>query len=81
MARRLYEQRRIGISVQSAALADLTAMWIAGHVAKDAHAIDELRERVLREHVALIRRLIPINAKLMDQNPISTIRRRANDAR
>jgi hypothetical protein len=49
-------------AVQSAALADLTAMWIAGHfVHNNVAGTKELRQALLREHVKLIRQLIPLN--------------------
>lgn len=55
-----------GSRLQGAALADLTAMWVAGHVLVgaegDAEATDKLRENLLALHIELIRKLIPVNA-------------------
>jgi hypothetical protein len=49
-------------AVQSAALADLAAMWIAGHfVLENIAGTKQLRNELLREHVKLIRQLIPLN--------------------
>jgi hypothetical protein len=49
-------------AVQSAALADLSAMWIAGHfVPNSVSGTKELRKELLREHVKLIRQLVPLN--------------------
>jgi hypothetical protein len=53
-------------AVVSAALADLTAMLIAGHAA-------ELREQILTMHIELIRKLIPLNVRALEE-------RNANDA-
>ena len=50
---------RSGI-VQGAALADLLAMWIAGHS-------PALREGVLQEHVKVVRKLVPVNARAIAQ--------------
>jgi hypothetical protein len=48
--------------VQSAALADLTAMWIAGHfVNNDRAGTQQLRQLLLHEHIKLIQQLIPLN--------------------
>ncbi len=49
--------------VQSAALADLLSMWLAGHIIQGAPGeTDALRERLLEGHIALVRRLLPVNA-------------------
>jgi hypothetical protein len=49
-------------AVQSAALADLAAMWIAGHfVPHNLAGTKQLRNQLLREHVKLIRQLVPLN--------------------
>jgi hypothetical protein len=49
-------------AVQSAALADLSAMWIAGHfVPNSVSGTKQLRNQLLREHVKLIRDLVPLN--------------------
>jgi len=50
-----------------AALADLLAMLLAGHmVPGDRTATHDVRERLLALHIEAVRRLIPINAKIMD---------------
>jgi hypothetical protein len=47
----------------SAALADLLATVLAGHIIRrDPTATDALREDLLEGHIALVRSLIPINA-------------------
>jgi hypothetical protein len=52
--------------VQGAALADLLATWLAGHLLpEDRHATDELRAALLERHLKAVRRLIPENAKAM----------------
>lgn len=47
--------------VVGAALADLTAIWLAGHVGPDAEA---MRSEILDMHVAAIRDLVPINVSI-----------------
>ena len=48
--------------VQGAALADLLAMWLAGHVLRgDPKATEAYRETVLELHLAAVRLLIPLN--------------------
>ena len=48
------------------ALADLTAIWLAGHVVPgDGLATAKLRDEHLRLHSRLIRQLTTINAKIM----------------
>jgi hemerythrin len=52
--------------VQGAILADLLAMWLAGHFAEDdANATRELREQVLTMHCEYVRKLVPVNAKII----------------
>lgn len=46
-----------GPHVQSAVLADLLAMWLAGHLPSEA------REQVLANHIAVVRELTKINAR------------------
>lgn len=60
-----------GGAVQSAALADLVSMWLAGHVimeevdsAERPHT-DAVREAVLNDFVALVRKLTPINEQII----------------
>jgi hypothetical protein len=47
--------------VQGAALADLLAMWLAGHVAPDPKTTRQFHEEMLKMHIRAVRRLIPIN--------------------
>lgn len=57
--------------VISAALADLLATLLASHTARDdagiidADATDQLRENLLREHMAFVRELVQINAAML----------------
>ena len=49
--------------VQGILLADLVAIWLAGHlVVGDAPATAKLRETLLRAHLRAVRKLLPINA-------------------
>jgi hypothetical protein len=49
--------------LQGAILADLLALWLAGHhVAGDERATGELRWRLLESHLELVKKLIPENA-------------------
>lgn len=49
--------------VQGAVLADLLAMWLAGHIFRgNPGETDALREKLLESHLDLVRRLIPVNA-------------------
>jgi hypothetical protein len=48
--------------VQGAALADLLALWLAGHIAPgDKKATDEVRRLLLDAHVKAVLELVPIN--------------------
>ncbi len=50
--------------IQGAALADLLAMWLAGHHIKgDEHATRELRAKLLAMHCHTVRELFPVNAR------------------
>ena len=52
--------------VQSAALADLLAMWLAGHLDRDdpeGEKTARIREALLEAHLVAVRALIPINYK------------------
>jgi hypothetical protein len=49
--------------VQGAALADLLAIWLAGHFADTTGDTTRLRETLLKEHVKAVRALIPENEK------------------
>jgi hypothetical protein len=56
--------------IQGAALADLLAIWLAGHViAGDAEATHELRAKLLEMHVDKVLDLIPVNARMMGTPP------------
>jgi hypothetical protein len=51
--------------VQGAALADLVAIWIAGHIVPDdPQATEAMRGKFLELHVETVRRLIPVNERL-----------------
>ena len=47
--------------VQGAALADLLAIWLAGHVTPDPETTRQVQEEVLEMHLRAVRQLIPIN--------------------
>lgn len=48
--------------IQGAALADLLATFLAGHIVPgDAAATDAVRERILAVHVDVVRKLVPVN--------------------
>ena len=52
------------VQVQGAALADLLAIWLAGHVDHDdpeGQNSDRVREEMLELHLKAVRALIPIN--------------------
>jgi hypothetical protein len=50
--------------VQGAALADLLAIWLAGHInADDPENSDAVREVILEFHLEAVRSLIPVNFK------------------
>lgn len=52
--------------IQSAVLADLLAMWLAGHhVPGDAEATLEIRAELLAKHCQLVRQLVPVNARII----------------
>jgi hypothetical protein len=56
--------------VQGAALADLLAIWLAGHhVAGDEDATRSLRAELLAMHCAAVRTLTSINARMMGTTP------------
>jgi hypothetical protein len=50
--------------IQSAALADLMAMWLAGHQGEKLE-IDEFREGILQEWCKTVRDLVPLNEQAM----------------
>jgi hypothetical protein len=48
--------------VQGAALADLLAIWLAGHVVRgDPAATKRWRADILKVHLKAVRQLVPIN--------------------
>jgi hypothetical protein len=52
--------------LQSAVLADLTALWLAGFVIKgDPKETRALREELLRRHFELVRQLTGVNARML----------------
>jgi hypothetical protein len=49
--------------VQSAALAELLSIWLAGfHIPNDPEATEQLRAELLAEHCALVRELTAVRA-------------------
>jgi len=53
---------------QSAALAELLAMWIAGHFADNDELTRVWREELLAQHIEVVRRLVaPCEAQILDQ--------------
>src|SRR5258705_12584064 len=61
--------------VQSAALADLVALWLAGHQVIDGNKfvtgseVDDTRDKMLDEFVERVRSLVPVNdAIIREQN-------------
>lgn len=54
-------------AVQGAALADLLAIWLAGHVTPDKSETERLREQMLGEHIRTVRLLIAEYAKAIGQ--------------
>jgi hypothetical protein len=50
--------------IQGAALADLFAMWIAGHFDTEGHTA-ELREQIIADWMHTVRRLIPVNERMI----------------
>jgi hypothetical protein len=56
--------------VVGAALADLTALWLAGHyVADDPEATRGLRGDLLRLHITMIKQMIGPNSKIVGSPP------------
>ena len=49
--------------IQGAILADLLAIWLAGHFAEGPPSTTALRDLLLEQHMGLVRALIPINEK------------------
>ena len=56
--------------LQSAALADCLAMWLAGHhVAGNERATRQMRAELLAMHCSLVLKLVPENAKQIGTTP------------
>jgi hypothetical protein len=56
--------------VQGAALADLLAIFLAGHIAPgNQAATNQLREDILTMHIEKVRELVPVNAELYKADP------------
>lgn len=55
-----------GPAIQGAVLADLLAMWLAGHVAGED--TEEIRRDLLESHIKVVRELIPENEKVILDN-------------
>lgn len=56
--------------MQSAILADLLAIWLAGHhVPDDTDATLALRAHLLAEHCQLVRQLVLPNARIIETTP------------
>jgi hypothetical protein len=58
----------IGPDMQGAILADLVATWLAGHMVParvDDPAAGELREKILADWLEIVRRLVPINERMI----------------
>jgi hypothetical protein len=56
--------------IQGAALADLLAIWLAGHhVAGDEDATRTMRAVLLAMHCAEVRKLTTVNAKIIGTTP------------
>jgi hypothetical protein len=59
---------RRGPDVTSAVLANLTALWLAGHMSTDRKALRRYRAELLADHVALVKKLVaPSEAELVDR--------------
>jgi hypothetical protein len=48
----------LGSDLQGAILADLTAMWLAGHIAADRETTQAMRKQILDMHIEAVRDLI-----------------------
>jgi hypothetical protein len=61
--------------VQGAVLADLLAMFIAGHsLVGDAKGTDQMRENLLAEHIKAVRLLIAPNEKIIAERQANPTR-------
>lgn len=50
--------------IQAAVLADLFAIWLAGHQGKKPE-IDEFRERAIQDWCGTVRDLVPVNEQII----------------
>lgn len=56
--------------IQGGALADLLAIWLAGHhVEGDGEATRKMREALLLYHIGQVRELTTVNAKIIGTTP------------
>lgn len=54
----------LGGEIQAAVLADLLSLFLAGHfVVGSSEETDALREQLLKEHMDIVRELIPISVQ------------------
>lgn len=61
--------------VQGAVLADMLAMWLAGHnLLGDKKGTREMRETLLAEHIKAVRDLIPVNEKILAERSLNPTR-------
>jgi hypothetical protein len=56
-------------AMQGAILADLLAIWLAGHHAEDEETTRRLRTQLLADHLAAVVALVAANAKIMGTTP------------
>jgi hypothetical protein len=55
---------------QSAIIADMTALWLAGHVVRgNPEETAQLRKDLLTVYVDLVQDLVPLNAKQLGTEP------------
>lgn len=54
-----------GPMIQGAVLADLVAIWLAGHTGSNKEAIALYREELIGLHVEFVRKLIPVEEALL----------------
>ena len=50
---------------QGAVLADLVAIWLAGHTLGDPKQDDELRANLLTVHIEMVKKLVPVNVGII----------------
>jgi hypothetical protein len=53
--------------VQGAVLADLLALWLAGHQTGDSASNAQLRNLLLTAHIEAVRELIPVNEQMLQE--------------